>query len=164
MSEESIIQEEDLFFEQAPAKEDSNYFVNFTLGSEWFGIEINRVKEVVKVPPITYLPGAPGHLVGIVNLRGSILTVTDLKRIFGFEKTKSNAENRIVVLEHEGLEAGFLADRVLELIDLPVSKIEPPLQTLQGAAAEYIEGESKINNRILIILNTGKLFKLGRGK
>lgn len=159
-----ILEEEDLFFEHTEVKEDSHLYVNFNLGQEWYGIEIGKAKEVVKVPSITNLPGAPFYIIGVINLRGSILTVIDLKRIFGFAKEMPKIENRIVVLEHEEMELGFLVDKVSELIDLPVSKIDPPIQTLEGYAAEFIEGECKINNRLLNILNVDKVFQMNPAK
>ncbi|MFH1684621.1 MAG: chemotaxis protein CheW [Candidatus Margulisiibacteriota bacterium] len=150
--------EED-FYEENPPEEEKKQLIDFHLGKEWYGIEIIKVREVVKVPPITYLPGAPPYILGIANLRGNILSITDLKKIFGLGAVESSPANRIIVVEHEGIETGLLVDKIEKTLDLPVSKIDPPMATLEGPAAEYIEGEAEIEGKLLGILKIEKLIQ-----
>ncbi|MFC1496556.1 chemotaxis protein CheW [Candidatus Margulisiibacteriota bacterium] len=148
--------EED-FYERAAVEEEAALYVSFLLNHEWYGIEICSIKDVLKVPPITYLPSAPHYIVGITNHRGNILVVADLKKIFGFESKKNRPENRIIVVECAGIERGILVDKVLSTVAIPASKIDPPMATLHGAAAEYIGGECKIKNKMFGILKSEKL-------
>ena len=153
---QEILPEED-FYEEKPPEEEKRQLVNFYLGKEWYGIEITSVKEMVKVPSITYLPGAPSHILGVINLRGNILSVTDPKKIFGLNATKPLPSSRIIVIEHGHIETGILVDKVGGTLYVPVAKIDPPMVTLAGPAAEYIEGESEIEGKLLGILKVEKL-------
>ncbi len=151
---------EEEFYEEKAVIEEKKQFIVFYLNNEFYGVNIENLKEVVKVQSITYLPCAPLHILGVINLRGNILSVTDLKKIFGLGniQTSSN-ENRIIVIESKGIETGIFVDKVVGTVDAPVEKIEPPMATLGGPAAEYIEGEYEIEGKLLGILNVQKLIK-----
>jgi purine-binding chemotaxis protein CheW len=149
---------EEEFYEEKTVVEEKRQAIVFYLGTEFYGIEIARLKEVVKVPPITYLPGVSSYVLGVINLRGNILTVIDLKRIFGSGVNQVESSlNRIVVVENNGIEKGILVDKVIGTLDIPIAKIDPPMATLGGPAAEYIEGESEIEGKLLGLLNVDKI-------
>lgn len=135
-------------------------FINFRLGKEWYGVEISKVKDVAKVADIAYLPCAPGHICGIMNLRGNILSVTDLKKIFGLSPAPLTKESRILVICSGELETSIVVDAVSKVVDVELNNIDPPLETLESERAEYIVGECKIGDVFFAILNAEKIFAL----
>ena len=138
--EEIALYEEDLY-EKVELKEETVKLVFFRLAREWYGVEITKVKEVIKVEKITYLPSSPEHIAGIVNLRGNILSVTDLKRFFALPHEELTEKTRIVAIESGIVETGLLVDEVAEAIEVPVSVIDPPLATIAPEMGEYIDGQ-----------------------
>ncbi len=148
---------EDELYEKEIIKEESLQFIVFRVYDEWYAVEITRVKEIVKVETITYLPSSPAHIVGIINLRGNILSVTDLKMIFGFPKTDLTRDSRLVVVESGLVESGILADEVCNVVEVSVSRIEPTLATIPSERAEYIEGEFQDNDKLIGILKIEKV-------
>ena len=157
-SEEWIVSEEDHCVKEKIERKKFQ-LVTFRLGNEWYGVKVSSVKEVIRVPKITYLPSAPNYIAGIVSIRGNILSVTNLRRIFGLKEAAITDISRIVVAESDSFQTGFLADEAFEVIDVPVSKIEPPLTTLESNKAQYIEGEFRDGERLIVILNAEKLIK-----
>lgn len=154
---EFIVEEEDLY-EAPEVKEETTQLVVFRISAEWYGIEITKVKEVIKAEDITYLPSSPEYVAGIVNLRGNILSVTDLKKIFGLPQEELTGKSRLVVIESGVLETGLLVDEVAEAVEIPISGIDPALTTIIPERAEYIEGECKIGDRLIGILKVEKIF------
>lgn len=138
-------------------------FINFLLGKEWYGVEISHVSGVCRLFTATHLPCAPDYIGGIVNLRGNILSITDLKKIFGLPATPSTQENRIVVLQSGGFETGIIVDKISNVVDVELAKIDPPLETLEPDKAEFIIGECKLGETFFAILNVEKIFAL-RGR
>src|SRR5688572_31078082 len=108
--------DEALYGEERGAEEPTEQFCSFRLGAEWYGIPIARVREVVRVGQIAFLPSAPPHVAGIINLRGSIVSVTDPKRLFGLSQVPVNDQHRIVVIETDTAETGLLVDEVGEVL------------------------------------------------
>ncbi len=156
--EEMAHTKEDLY-EREELKEQTLQIIVFRLSREWYGVEITKVKEVIKVGKITYLPSSPEHIAGIVNLRGKILSVTDLKTIFSLSHEEPTDKTRIIAVEAGMLETGFLVDEVVESIEVPVSKIEPALLTLPAEEAEYIEGQCKMDNKLIALLSVEKVLE-----
>ena len=156
--EEIALYEEDLY-EKVELKEETVQIVFFRLAQEWYGVEITKVKEVIKVEKITYLPSSPEHIAGIVNLRGNILSVTDLKMIFGLPHEELTERTRIVAIESGVLETGLLVDEVAEAIEVPVSKIEPTLPTIAPEMEGYIEGQCRVDDKLIALLNVEKVLE-----
>jgi len=149
---------EDLYEKEEP-KEESLQFIVFRLAREWYGIEITKVKEIIKAGKITYLPSSPEFIAGIVNLRGNILSVTDLKTIFSLPHEEPTDNARIIAIESGILETGLLVDEVVESIEIPVSKIEPALPTLPADGGRYIEGQCKVDNKLIALINVEKVLE-----
>lgn len=149
---------EDLY-EREELKEQTRQIIVFRLSREWYGVEITKVKEVVKVGKITYLPSSPEYIAGIVNLRGKILSVTDLKAMIGLPHEELTDKARIIAVESGILETGLLVDEVVESIEVPVSKIEPALITLPAEEAEYIKGECKVDNKLIALISVEKVLE-----
>jgi purine-binding chemotaxis protein CheW len=156
--EDLNLQQEDLYEREAP-KEETLQLVVFRLAREWYGIEITKVKEVIKVAKITYLPSCPEHIAGIVNLRGYILSVTDLKPILGLPHEEPAEKTRIIAIESGIFETGFLVDEVVESIEVPVSKIEPVLLILPPERAKYLKGQCKVNDKLIAIVSVEKVLE-----
>jgi len=156
--EDMDLYKEGLYEREAP-KEEALQLVIFRLNREWYGVEITKVKEVIKVGKITYLPSCPEHIAGIVNLRGYILSVTDLKPIFGLPREEPTEKTRIIAIESEIFETGFLVDEVVESIEVPVSKIGPVLLILPAERAKYLEGQCKVNDKLIAIVNVEKVLE-----
>jgi purine-binding chemotaxis protein CheW len=149
---------EDLY-EREELKEEVRELIVFRLSREWYGIEIAKVKEVIKVSKITYLPSSREYIAGIVNLRGNILSVTDLKTILSLPHEELTEKTRIIAIESGVVQTGFLADEVVESIEVPVSKIEAPLLTIPPEGAKYIEGQCRVNNKLIALINVEKVLE-----
>jgi purine-binding chemotaxis protein CheW len=150
--------QEDLYEKEKP-KEETLQLVIFRLAREWYGVEITKVKEVIKVGKITYLPSSPEFIAGIVNLRGNILSVTDLKTIFSLPHGEPTEKTRIMAIESGILETGFLVDEVSESIEVPVSKMKPALLTLPVEGGKYILGQCKVDNKLIALINIEKILE-----
>jgi purine-binding chemotaxis protein CheW len=158
--EKIALYEEDLYGEEE-LREETLQLVVFRLAQEWYGVEIIKVKEVIKVKTekITYLPSSPEYIAGIINLRGNILSVTDLKRILGLPQENLTEKTRIVAIESGILETGLLVDEVAASLEVPVSKIELTLSTIAPEVAEYIEGQCKVDDKLIALLNVEKILE-----
>ncbi len=157
-TEKITLYEEDLY-ETPKIKEEAIQLVVFRLGSEWYGVEITKVKEVIKVKDMTYLPSAPEYIAGIVSLRGNILSITDLRKFLGLPQEEPSGKPRPVVVVSGDFEMGFLVDEVAEATDVAVSKIAPPLTTISPEKVDYIEGQCQIGNKLIAILKVEKILR-----
>lgn len=149
---------EDLYEREEP-KEEALHLIVFRLAREWYGVEITKVKEITKTGKITYLPSSPEFIAGIVNLRGSILSVTDLKTIFSLPYEESTEKTRIIAIESGVLETGLLVDEVVDSIEVPVRKIEPVLLSIPEERRRYIEGQCHVNNKLIALINVEKVLE-----
>ena len=149
---------EDLYGNEMP-REKTVQLVVCRLNREWYGVETTKVKQVVRVGKITYLPSSPDHIAGIVNLRGYILSVTDLKKLFGLPHEEPTEKTRIIAVEYGVLETGFLVDEVVESIEVPVTKIEIPLLTLPSEEAKYLTGQCRLEDKLIAIVNVEKILE-----
>jgi purine-binding chemotaxis protein CheW len=156
---EDMAHYKDDLYEREELKEKTLQLVVFRLTREWYGVEITKVKEVLKASKITYLPSSPEYIAGIVNLRGYILSVTDLKTILNLPHEGPTEKTRIIAIESGMLETGFLVDEVVESIEVPVSKIERTLLTIPAEGANYIEGQCKMDDKLIAIINVEKVLE-----
>jgi purine-binding chemotaxis protein CheW len=147
---------EDLYEREEP-KEKTIQLVIFRLVREWYGVEITKVKEVIRVGKITCLPSSPEYIAGIVSLRGNILSVTDLKKVLNLPHEDLTEKARIIAIESGIVETGFLVDEVVESIEVPLSKIEVPLLTIPAEGAKYIEGHCKVNEKLIALISVEKV-------
>jgi purine-binding chemotaxis protein CheW len=156
--EEMVHDTEDLYEREEPMEESLQIIV-FRLAREWYGVEIIKVKEIIKVGKLTHLPHSPEHIVGIINLRGNILSVTDLKTMFNLLHEEPTEKTRIIAIESGILETGLLVDEVVESIEVPLSKIEAPLLTLPLEGGKYIEGQCRVGNKLVALINVEKVLE-----
>jgi purine-binding chemotaxis protein CheW len=132
--------------------------VTFKLGTEEFGVDILKVQEINKMMNITKIPNAPAFIEGVINLRGKIIPIVDLRKRLGFREQPYDKSTRIIVVELEGLVLGFIVDFVSEVLRIPANTIEPPPSMVAGIESEYIEGVGKLDDRLLILLELKKIF------
>ncbi|MDD3846008.1 MAG: chemotaxis protein CheW [Syntrophorhabdaceae bacterium] len=132
--------------------------VTFKLGTEEFGVDILKVQEINKMMNITKIPNAPVFIEGVINLRGKIIPIVDLRKRLGFREKPYDKSTRIIVVELEGLVLGFIVDSVSEVLRIPGNTIEPPPSMVAGIESEYIEGVGKLDDRLLILLELKKVF------
>jgi purine-binding chemotaxis protein CheW len=132
--------------------------VTFKLGSEEFGVDILKVQEINKMMNITKIPNAPAFIEGVINLRGKIIPIVDLRKRLGFKDQDYDKSTRIIVVELDGLVLGFIVDSVSEVLRIPENTIEPPPSMVAGIESEYIEGVGKLDDRLLILLELKKVF------
>ncbi len=132
--------------------------VTFKLGAEEFGVDILKVQEINKMMSITKIPNAPAFIEGVINLRGKIIPIVDLRKRLGFRDQPYDKSTRIIVVELDGLVLGFIVDSVSEVLRIPGNTIEPPPSMVAGIESEYIEGVGKLDERLLILLELKKIF------
>lgn len=136
------------------------HIVGFRVGHEVFGVPINLVHEIVRVPEITSVPDSPGCVQGVINLRGKIVSVVDLRRRFGQKETKPNKKNRILVTEVAGKLVGLIVDSASEVLKIPENEIELPPVFDQGES-NYVTGVGKLNGRLIILIDLNKILQKG---
>lgn len=123
--------------------------VEFLLAREKYGVESMFVREVYPVKDLTWLAGAPPFVLGILNVRGKIYSVVDLKKFFDLSKGEVAALNKVILLSGEGMEVGILADQILGVRFLPAAEIQRTLPTLTGVRAAYLKGVTAAGQVIL---------------
>ena len=134
--------------------------VVFNVGKELYGMGIESVHEIVKVPDITEVPDTPAFLEGVINLRGKIVPVVDLRkrlRLIGKERTKSS---RVLITENDGRLVGLLVDAVSEVLKIPPDTVEAPPEMISSIGVEYITGVAKLDKRLIILLALGKVLSI----
>jgi len=131
--------------------------VTFAISEEEFGIDILRVQEIIRIMPITKVPNSPPSVDGVINLRGRVIPVIDLRRRFGMGAKEHDNSTRIIVIEIHGMIIGFVVDGVSEVLRIQSSTVEPPPPVVAGVESEYIKGVGKLDDRLLILLDIDKL-------
>lgn len=136
-------------------------YLTFTLGEEQFAIKIAKAREILGFDTITKVPRMPDFLRGVINLRGNVVSVVDLRLKLGLSAIEKTAETRIVIVETEMdgelMQMGVLADSVQEVIDLDPADIAPPPKIGTKINTEFIQGMGKRDDRFLIILNIDRV-------
>ena len=132
-------------------------YLTFFLGNEQYGLEILKVREINGLMPITSLPTTPDYVDGVINLRGKVIPVMDLRAKFGLERKEANDETCIIVVDIDNLEVGVVVDQVSEVQDIAASDIEPPPTFGDGLETDYILGMGKSTDRVIILLNIEKV-------
>lgn len=131
--------------------------VTFTISHEEFGLDILRVQEIIRTMEITRVPRAPEFVEGVINLRGKVIPIIDLRRRFGMESKKHDSHTRIIVVEIHSMVVGFVVDSVSEVLRISSSTVEPPPAVVAGVESEYISGVGKLQDRLLILIDLDKL-------
>ncbi|KYO66485.1 chemotaxis protein CheW [Thermovenabulum gondwanense] len=131
--------------------------VIFSLNDEFYGMDIFSVNEIIKLLKIVSLPSSVSFIEGIINLRGKVVPVVDLRKRFGLPKKEYTDDTRILVADMEGHLAGFIVDEVLEVASINDDSIEPAPRALIPEAP-FIEGIAKFKEKLVIMINAAKIF------
>lgn len=132
-------------------------WVTFKLGKETYGINVMQVKEVLRYSEIAPVPGSPEYVIGIINLRGNVVTVVDTRCRFGMESVDVTEQSRIVILEGEEQTIGILVDSVAEVVYLKASEIDLAPSVGTEESARFIQGVCNRDNELLILIDLNKL-------
>ena len=133
--------------------------VGFRVGKETYGVPIRSVHEIVRVPEITAVPDAPEHVEGVINLRGKIISVIDLRKRLGEANLAPSRQNRVLVIEYQGRLAGLIVDAASEVLKLSPEQVEPPPTVFQESALQCVTGMGKYQGRLIILLDIAKLLQ-----
>lgn len=132
--------------------------VTFGLGTEEFAVDILKVQEINRMMTLTRVPQSPPEVEGVINLRGKIIPVIDLRKRFGLTAAAQSEQSRIIVVEVAGRVLGFIVDRVSEVLRISSSIVEPAPSMVCSVDSDFIAGVGKLDDRLLILLELEKLF------
>lgn len=132
-------------------------YLTFHMFDENYGIEIRFVTEIIGIQRITEVPDMPGFIKGVINLRGKVIPVMDVRARFNLPPREYDERTCIIVVQLNTTSVGLVVDKVNEVVDIPSQNIEPPPRTSAGNSTEYIQGMGKMGDRVIILLNVGKL-------
>ena len=135
--------------------------VGLRIGRETYGIPIALVREIVRVPDITAVPNTQEYVEGVINLRGKIVSVMDLRKRFGESAVENNKKNRIVVVEFECRTVGLIVNSASEVLKISSSEIAPPGSVFIDGEVDYVTGVAKLGERLIILLDLSKVLKSG---
>jgi purine-binding chemotaxis protein CheW len=137
------------------------HIVGFQVGRETYGVPITSLHEIVRVPEITAVPDGPDYLEGVINLRGKIVSVMDLRKRFGEKGVLLRKNNRILVVESGGKLAGLIVDSASEVLKIPAEDVDPPPAVFQDGGLNCVTGLGKVKGRLVVLLDMSKLLSPG---
>jgi purine-binding chemotaxis protein CheW len=140
------------------------HIVGFQVGRETYGVPITSLHEIVRVPEITAVPDAPEYMEGVINLRGKIVSVIDLRKRLGEKKINSTRRNRILVVEHKGRLSGLIVDSASEVLKIPAADVETSPTSFEEGRSNCVTGLGKYKGRLIVLLDMARLLDLGTGK
>ncbi len=142
-------------------KDDDLQIVTFRVGEEEFSVSILKVQEIIRMSEITKVPRSPEFVEGVINLRGKVIPVIDLRKRFGLPTAERTSDTRTIVVDCEGKVVGLIVDSVTEVLRLSQSTVEPPPDIVGGVDSEYISGVGKLEDRLVILLDIDKVLSIG---
>ena len=132
--------------------------VTFNIAEEEFGVDILSVQEIIRLMQVTHVPRAPACIEGVINLRGKVIPVIDMRKRFNLPAVERDSHTRIIVMEFGSAKiVGFLVDAVSEVLRIPASTVESAPAVVSGVGSEYIKGVGKLDDRLLILLDLDRL-------
>ena len=139
--------------------EKEHQVVGFRIGTETYGVRIGAVREIVRVPEITAVPNAAEFIEGVINLRGKIVPVVDLRKRFKDATPESEKKSRILVAEVDGQSVGLIVNAASEVLKIPPSEVEVPRNLFSEGELSYISGVGKLGGRLILILDLTKVLQ-----
>ncbi|MDA8065446.1 MAG: chemotaxis protein CheW [Thermaerobacter sp.] len=127
--------------------------VAFQLADETYGVDIGSIREIITWQRVTPVPGAQGHIEGIINLRGRVIPVVDLRRRLGLPPIPDLTNSKIVIVEHAGDTIGLVVDGVSEVLRVPTGAVEPPSRMVSDVSTDYLRGVAKVGDNLVILLS-----------
>ena len=146
--------------EQARTGESSGevrQLISFTVGAEEYGLELLRVKEVIRMRLITWLPKAPSCVKGIINLRGNVIPIVDLRERFGLAAQEQTAMTRVIVVEVEGRLVGMVVDSASQVVRVPADQFDPPPPVMGSASKDFITAVGKMGDKLVIMVDVDRI-------
>jgi purine-binding chemotaxis protein CheW len=140
------------------------HLIGFRVGRETFGVPIHLVHEIVRIPEITAVPDAPDYIEGVINLRGKIVSVIDLRKRFGEKELTADRKNRVIVVEVDKKLVGLIVDAASEVLKLPPSEVEHPPNVFEEGDLNYVTGVGKLKGRLIILVDLSKILQRGELK
>lgn len=131
----------------------------FGLGGENYCVGMNQAKEVIRIPQITKVPNSERFIVGIINLRGDIISLLDIRSFFNLKEEEKTKQERILITDVSGESVGVMVDNIKGTLEIEEEYIQPPLPTLKGNLSSYTKGQVNLENEILIMLDLAKILK-----
>ena len=141
----------------AKAEAQAGKFLTFFLQDEEYGIEILKVQEIIGLMPVTRIPRTPDYVRGVINLRGKIIAVTDLRKKFGMEFVDETSETCIIVVQTNGVEIGVMVDKVSEVLDIPAAEVESTPSFGSSVPTEFLLGIGNTQSGVKLLLNIEKI-------
>lgn len=154
---EELNAELDSFDDDVEGDEQKDKYLTFHIGQENYGIEIRHVIEIIVMQEITIVPDMPDFIIGVINLRGQVISVMDIRARFKMEAREYDDRTCIIVVKINDISMGLIVDTVNEVIDIPEDKMDPPPRTHSGIGSSYIKGMGKIDNSVKILLDIEKI-------
>jgi purine-binding chemotaxis protein CheW len=148
---------EELRMQMQEMEGDLNELISFEVGEEEYGLDILRVKEVIRIREITRLPKAPPFVKGIINLRGDVIPIIDLRDRFGLAHREYTAMTRVIVVDVNGKLVGMVVDAASQVVRISADQIDPPPPIVGGLSVEYVKGVGKLDDRLVILLNIDRI-------
>jgi len=145
-------------------EEEQLQLLTFQLGGEEYALNIMDIKEIIRPRQATEVPRTPDYILGIFSLRGTIIPVFDVSLRLGLSPGERGPQNRIVVVKFQENFFGLHVDNVVQVLNIPLSKIEPPPEILGGVEGEFLRGIGRIDDRLIILLNLVRILKLEEGE
>ena len=127
--------------------------VVFDLASEAYGVDISTVREIIRMQTVTRMPRTPDYVKGVINLRGKVTPVVDLRTRFGLDGGEELLDRRIIVIDTGERSMGFVVDGVSEVLRIPASSVEPPSSVVMGVDTDYMVGIVKLPDRLISLLD-----------
>ena len=131
--------------------------VTFTLGQEEYAVDILKVQEINRMKEITRVPNSPSYVEGVINLRGKVIPVVDLRKKFDLVEKENDEQSRIMIMDIQGITMGLVVDSVSEVLRIPSSTVEPTPPMASNISAEFIKGIAKLEDRLIILLDMDRL-------
>jgi len=137
--------------------------VSFLLNDEEYGVEVLKVREIIRMPSITHIPNTPQYVQGIINLRGKVIPIISLRKRFGLVELENSSHTRIIIMDVAGSLTGFVVDAVSEVLRIQSSDIQPPPSVVSSTnlEADYITGVINHSERLLVIMDIDRMFSDG---
>jgi purine-binding chemotaxis protein CheW len=135
------------------------HIVGFRVGRETYGVPIVSLHEIVRVPEITAVPDAPDYVEGVINLRGKIVSVIDLRKRLGEQEIVNSRRNRILVVEHRGRLSGLIVDSASEVLKVPAGDVEASPTEFEEGGLNCVTGLGKYQGRLIVLLDMAKLLE-----
>ncbi|MBM7603301.1 purine-binding chemotaxis protein CheW [Metabacillus crassostreae] len=131
----------------------------FQLKDEEYGIPVEQVRSIEKVQHITRVPKTSSYIKGVINLRGVVTPIIDLRRRFDLEEVENSDSTRMIIVSREDIEVGFIVDAANDVIDINQDLIEPAPEVVGSVQAEYIQGVAKLDKRLIVMIDLAQVLK-----